>query len=306
MIPASIPILQLTPNSNEVSAQIEQACRSTGFFYLSLPADSNLLSQAEQAFAQAGAFFALPTAVKLQIERSAQTNCGYVATGTEALNSSRVGDSKEALNLGLANLGDASVWTDDLRPFQASLAPFYHACIQQVALPLLRSLALSLALPAAFFVERHQQNFFLRLLHYPPLAATQTQTSAIRAGEHTDYGTMTLLFQAGQGGLEIFSGGSWRPVLARPELILVNLGDAIQRWTNDRYRSTPHRVVAAEAAQSSSRYSMALFCDPDPAVEIACLPSCDSPARYAPIRYQDYLQSRFAATYTSSDVPLLR
>lgn len=293
---ASIPILQLTSHPSDASAQIEQACRSTGFFYLS-PPNPNLLFQAEQAFTQARAFFALPAAAKLQIERLAQTNCGYVPTGTEALNSRRTGDSKEALNLGLANLDDAA-WPDDLRLFRASLAPFYHACIQQVALPLLRSLALSLALPEAFFVERHQQNFFLRLLHYPPLAAAQAQTSSIRAGEHTDYGTMTLLFQAGQGGLEIFSGG-WQPVLPKPELILVNLGDAIQRWTNERYRSTPHRVVATEAAQSSSRYSMALFCDPDPAVEIACLPSCESPARYAPIRYQDYLQSRFAATYTA-------
>lgn len=293
-----IPTLQLSASASQIASQtasqIEQACRSTGFFYL-VPPDSIWL-QATPAFAQSKAFFELPTATKLQIERSAKTNCGYVPLGSEALNPNRASDCKEALNLGLANLG-ANAWPAELRSFQAGLEPFYHACIQQVALPLLRSLALSLSLPAAFFTACHQQNFCLRLLHYPPLElGAEPENSAIRAGEHTDYGTITLLFQAGQGGLEILSHGDWLPIPPKPELILVNLGDAIQRWTNDRYCSTPHRVVSAPA----SRYSMALFCDPDPAVEIACLPNCqntEQPARYAPIRYQDYLQSRFAATY---------
>lgn len=297
-----IPTLPLSASASQaasqIASQIEQACRSTGFFYL-VPPDSIWL-QATQAFAQSKAFFELPTATKLQIERSAKTNCGYVPLGSEALNPNRASDCKEALNLGLANLG-ANAWPAELRSFQAGLEPFYHACIQQVALPLLRSLALSLSLPAAFFTARHQQNFCLRLLHYPPLElGAEPESSAIRAGEHTDYGTITLLFQAGQGGLEILSHGDWLPVAPKPELILVNLGDAIQRWTNDRYRSTPHRVVSAPVSAPVSRYSMALFCDPDPAVEIACLPNCQNtehPAHYAPIRYQDYLQSRFAATY---------
>lgn len=292
--PVLIPTLQLDSLAAGSTAQLAQACRTTGFFHLSLPDAAPLLAQIAQAFEQSEAFFALPLSLKLQIERSPQTNCGYVPLGAEALNPNRPGDCKEALNLGGANLGETCPWPAELRPFQQALAPVYHACIQQLAFPVLRALALSLDLPDAFFIERHQQNFVLRLLHYPPLAAPEPQ---LAAGEHTDYGTLTLLFQAGQAGLEIARDGDWLPVAASPELILVNLGDALQRWTNDRYRSTPHRVVRS---QPVSRYSMALFCDPDPAVEIASLPTCGTARRYRPIRYQDYLHSRFRATYEPS------
>jgi isopenicillin N synthase-like dioxygenase len=279
-----------TATQQQIAHQIQQACREFGFFYLTGFELSQ--RQIQQAFTEAAAFFALPVAVKTQVQRSTETNCGYVPICGERLNPSRAGDLKEAFNVGL----DA-VWPTDLPQFRSVIESFYRACIAQVAEPLLQALALSLDLPIRFFNDRHGKNFFLRLLHYPPLSATP-DSNQLRAGEHTDYGTVTLLFQQ-TGGLEIRTHeGDWLPAPAIDGTLLVNIGDALQRWTNHQFRSTPHRVALPLDA-NQSRYSMALFCDPDPDVEIACLPTCQIMDRTPdpPIRYRDYLQSRFDATY---------
>lgn len=302
-----IPMIDFAPLTigdqaakRQVAAQIEQACQTCGFFYLSQPNLSAHL--VEQTFAQAKAFFDLPTVVKQQVLRSPQTNCGYIPLAAESLNPARPADWKEALNIGLE-----TVWLPELSQFRATVWPFYQLCIAQVAVPILQTLALALDLPESFLVERHGQNFFLRLLHYPPVPEG-LHANQLRAGEHTDYGTITLLFQKAEGELEISTGScleictrqnNWISVPALAGTIVVNVGDALQRWTNDRFRSTPHRVVLPDL-QGRSRYSIALFCDPDPNVEIACFPTCqrpDQPPLYPPIRFQDYLQSRFATTY---------
>lgn len=297
---SKIPIIDFTKVSpadqatqQKLAAQVSEACQTFGFFYLR---QTNLSAiQIDQAFAQTKAFFALSLALKTQVIRSPQTNCGYVPLTSERLNPNRLGDLKEAFNI-----GDATPWPTEPSQFQAVIASFYQNCIQHVANPLLQTLALTLQLPDTFLIDRHGKNFFLRLLHYPPVE--QAAANQLRAGEHTDYGTVTLLFQEPNavGGLEINAQGAWIPAPVIPNTILVNIGDALQRWTNDRFRSTPHRVVLPDANPSRSRYSMALFCDPNPDVEITCLPTCqnaDIPPLYPPIRYQDYLQSRFAATY---------
>ncbi len=274
----------------QLAQNIEQACRRTGFFYLrqtSLPQ-----VQIDQAFVEAKAFFALPSALKMQVVRSPQTNCGYVPLQAEALDPSRAGDYKEAFNI-----GSDTVWSNLPSSFRAVLAEFYQSCIQQIAMPLLQAAALALDLPERFFVERHQNNFFLRLLYYPTLLPQAgSPPDPLRAGAHTDYGTLTLLFQeATVGGLEILTPqGDWLAAPAQPDTVLVNIGDALQRWTSDRWRSSAHRVLLPPA--HPCRYSMALFCDPDPLVEIASLPN-QPEALYPPILYRDYLQSRFAATY---------
>lgn len=301
---ATLPVLSFAPlrtldraAHQTLARQIDQACQEFGFFYLrDLPLP---VSQIQAVFQQAQQFFQLPEAIKLQLLRDPLTNCGYVPIETERLDNHRPADLKEALNIGLE-----TDWTSDLAAFREPLGAFYHACIQQIALPLLQALALALDLPEMYLVDRHGQNFFLRLLHYPPLSKP-AMSEQLRAGAHTDYGTITLLFQDPVGGLEILTrGGDWLPAPTLPETIVVNIGDALQRWTNHRLRSTPHRVVLPPDRQQE-RYSIALFCDPNPDVEIACLPSCQSaerPSQYPPIRFQDYLQSRFAAAYDDQDL----
>jgi isopenicillin N synthase-like dioxygenase len=298
---STIPVINFTAFATgnraaqqAIAAQIDRACQTFGFFYLHQAGLSAI--QIQQTFTQAKFFFDLPLALKTQVNRSPQTNCGYVPLTSERLNPSRLGDLKEAFNI-----GDNTPWPIEPSQFRPILTSFYHACVEQVAIPLLQALELALQLPDSFFTSRHGKNFFLRLLHYPPFE--QAAANQLRAGEHTDYGTITLLFQEPDsiGGLEIYAQSHWMSAPVLPNTILVNIGDALQRWTNDRFRSTPHRVVLPENQNPSrSRYSMALFCDPNPDVEIACLSTCqslDAPPLYAPIRYQDYLQARFAATY---------
>jgi isopenicillin N synthase-like dioxygenase len=115
------------------------------------------------------------------------------------------------------------------------------------------------------------------------------------AGEHTDYGNITLLATDGVAGLEVRQlDGTWVEVADTKDLLLCNIGDCLMRWTNDRYRSTPHRVRIPEA----ERYSIAFFLDPNPdAIVEPILASPDEAPRYAPISVRDYLLGRLDATY---------
>lgn len=295
-----IPIIDFAPfiegdfaNKQTVARQMYQACQRFGFMYLKNYGLS--AEQVSQILGQMQQFFALPEEVKTQVLRSPETNCGYVPIAGERLNPKRPGDLKEAFNVGLQ-----TIWPPEQAEFQQSVSTFYKDTAQ-LAFTILQAFALALHLPETFFTEKHGQNLFLRLLHYPPLPHS-IAPAQIRAGEHTDYGSITLLIQDSVGGLEIFTRqGTWIPAPAIPGTVIVNIGDAMQRWTNDELRSTPHRVINPDGILSHrSRYSAALFCDPNPEVEITCLEPCrhaDRPPRYSSIRYAAYLQSKFAATY---------
>ena len=120
----------------------------------------------------------------------------------------------------------------------------------------------ALNLTPGTFVGTHQHhNHTLRLLHYPPSRDLDVQPRQIRAGAHTDFGSITLLFQDGIDGLEVRKQQQgWMSAPSLPDTILVNTGDLMQRWTNDTFRSTAHRVVLPEGSGTErSRYSGCLF-----------------------------------------------
>jgi isopenicillin N synthase-like dioxygenase len=168
------------------------------------------------------------------------------------------------------NVGKESVWATQTA-FQQVMLEFYELGRTVVSPQVLRAFAIALQLPEDFFTLKHGQNHFLRLLHYPPLTAAP-EVGQLRAGEHTDYGSITLLLQDAIGGLEVRTrSGEWIAAPPIPGTIVVNVGDAMQRWTNDRLCSTPHRVrIPTGEDAGRSRYSVALFCDPNPDVELAC------------------------------------
>lgn len=304
---ASLPVINFAAFGQGDGAQkraiahhLDTACRQTGFFYLTghaLPSE-----QIRAMFDQSRAFFAQPLAAKQKGNWShAESNRGYGGIGREQLNPDGPADYKETLNLGW-EAPDSHLpqnpWPQDLPNFQPIAQAFFRDCIA-VAQQVFEALAIALDLPPHFFIDHHNQNpFTLRLLHYPPLP-THRPAQQLRAGEHTNYGTITLLFLEAGEGLEVQTvDGVWRSVPPQPDAIVVNLGDLMARWTNHRYRSTPHRVVAGEG----DRYSIAFFCDANPTTEIACLPSCqspDNPPRYPPIRAGEYLISRLTQTYGS-------
>ncbi|HEY9621154.1 MAG TPA: 2-oxoglutarate and iron-dependent oxygenase domain-containing protein [Crinalium sp.] len=290
-----------------IASEIYQAFREIGFLYLSHHGISaNLI---ERVLAQSHALFALPGDVKERYAWSAaESNRGYVGVARERLNPTRPGDLKEAFNIGREPSSDRPIsvtatnrWVSELPDFKSTALEFYDACTH-LANQILTAMAIALQLPSDFFTLRHdEQQHTLRLLHYPPLPA-DLLNDQVRAGEHSDYGSLTLLFQDSVGGLEVQTvGGDWIAALPIADTILVNLGDLMERWTNHVFRSTKHRVLIPDAGRShQSRYSVAFFCEPNPETAIACLESCQSPEQpplYPPITAGAYLLSRLQATY---------
>ena len=291
-----IPVIDLTAfiNGNAttrqaVVKQIYQACHEIGFMHLENSGISkNLINQ---VFTHSKSFFNLPLEVKQKQAWSDElSNTGYVGIERERLNPNKPGDLKEALNINK----QVAIKID------ASIATFYDSCTE-LANTILQAFALALELPENYFTTRHnQQNHTLRLLHYPPLQ-TPPKPGQVRAGEHSDYGSITLLFQDDIGGLEVqTTSREWIAAPAIPDTVIVNTGDLMQRWTNHLFCSTKHRVIIpSDNRVNQSRYSIAFFCHPNDHTEIACLESCQkeqSPI-YPPILAGEYLLQRLQATY---------
>ncbi|MEH1777268.1 MAG: 2-oxoglutarate and iron-dependent oxygenase domain-containing protein [Nostoc sp.] len=291
-----IPVIDLTAfiNGNAttrqaVVKQIYQACHEIGFMHLENSGISkNLINQ---VFTHSKSFFNLPLEVKQKQAWSDElSNTGYVGIERERLNPNKPGDLKEALNINK----QVAIKID------ASIATFYDSCTE-LANTILQAFALALELPENYFTTRHnQQNHTLRLLHYPPLQ-TPPKPEQVRAGEHSDYGSITLLFQDDIGGLEVqTTSREWIAAPAIPDTVIVNTGDLMQRWTNHLFCSTKHRVIIpSDNRVNQSRYSIAFFCHPNDHTEIACLESCQkeqSPI-YPPILAGEYLLQRLQATY---------
>ena len=313
----TIPIVDLAPlrdggaGLKVVAEAVGAACRGAGFFYLRNAAVPPELRA--QVFGAAHRLFGSPPAVKdaVAIARS-RHNRGYVGLAVEALDPKRGPDRKEAFNIGLDLPGNhpdvlahkpfrgVNLWPD-LPDFRATLIAYYDA-MWRVGVDLHRAIAVDLGLPEQFFADKLDAPMAtLRLLHYP--AAEPAAAGQLGAGEHTDYGNLTLLATDEVGGLEIMNrDGSWLPAPVIPDAFICNIGDCLMRWTNDTYVSTPHRVVNPTGQE---RYSVAFFLDPNPDAVVACLPTCTGatrPQKYPTVRASDYLRGRLDATYTTGGI----
>jgi len=159
-----------------------------------------------------------------------------------------------------------------------------------------RAIAADLGLAPAYFEPYLTRPMAtLRLLHYP---AGTGSAATLGAGEHTDYGNLTLLATDAVGGLEIRRrDGTWISAPSLAGTFVVNVGDCLMRWTNDVYVSTPHRVVAPIGRE---RYSIAFFLDPNADAPLAALPGTVAPGetpRYPTITAGDHITERLRATY---------
>ncbi|MEM9229655.1 MAG: 2-oxoglutarate and iron-dependent oxygenase domain-containing protein [Pseudomonadota bacterium] len=277
------------------------ACRDTGFFVLTGHRIDPDLRQ--RTFRAAADFFAqeLPAKEALSISLSPH-NRGYSKIGEEFLDEhSGVTDSKEAFNIGLdlppgdprVRAGEAfrgvNVWPA-APEFRRTMLAWYDAVLA-LGVELHRAIAMDLGLQPDYFDKHLDQPLAtLRLLRYP--AATGAE-GEIGAGEHTDYGSITLLTTDGVPGLQVRPrGGDWIDVPQVSDGFIINIADALMRWTNDIYVSTPHRVLPPPA----ERFSLAFFLDPNPDSVIQALPGTGS-AKYPPVTGADYLAQRLNATY---------
>jgi isopenicillin N synthase-like dioxygenase len=288
-----------------VAAELGAACREAGFF---LVTGHGIAPEVTAGlFAAARAFFAQPQGEKdlLSIRRSPH-NRGYVGLEEEQLDPTRPADRKEAFNVGLdlapddpevlagAPFRGVNLWPAALPGFRAAVMAHFDAAWALGRL-LHRGFALDLGLDEAFFEDKLDRPLAtLRILRYP---ASDGADTPLGAGEHTDYGNVTVLATDGVPGLEVKRrGGGWQEVPHHPGAFVCNIGDCLMRWTNGVYASTPH-CVRAPAAE---RFSAAFFLDPNPDAVVEVLPGCagpGNPPRWPPVTGAAYLRERLDATY---------
>jgi isopenicillin N synthase-like dioxygenase len=309
-----------TADRRVVARAVDEACRSIGFLVITghgVPAD--LIAEVDAASRR---FFDLPLATKMAVARPApDVTRGYIALEGEAVARSRgdatPGDLNESFMIGPVDVpaGDpyftaaaaGKHFAPNLWPAEpADLKPAYIAYFRAMAVlaaDLMRSFALALALAPDFFddkIDRHISR--LRVRNYP--APTRPpEPGQLRAGAHSDYGSLTILRAEDRpGGLQAFDQtAGWLDVPVVPDCFIVNIGDLMAQWTNDAWVSTLHRVVnpPAERAADSRRQSLVFFHNPNYDAPVACLPSCcsaDRPPKYLPTTSGAYLRDRFTAT----------
>lgn len=306
------------PERGEVAALLDRTLRETGFFLI----EGHGVDPGAKAamFDTMRAFFALPAERKEAIAiGNSPCHRGYVGIATEVLDDrdTLAGDLKETLDTGGEHGPDhpevvAGVplfgpnQLPDLPGFREAWQEYRTQAIEAAA-RVQRAMARALDLPDSYIVDLPggETMYHLRLVHYPPQRTMTPAAGQLGCGAHTDYGTVTLLADDGVGGLQVMRrDGGWIDVRIPDDLLVVNLGDLMAIWTNDRWVSNPHRVVNPP---DTDRYSMPLFVTPPFHAEIACLSSClapDESPRYAPQYAGEYLLSRFDATHSYRN-PLL-
>jgi isopenicillin N synthase-like dioxygenase len=300
---AGIPIIDIGgfahggADEAHVVGDVSKALSQSGFMYVrGHGLDPALIGR---AFAIAGRFFAHPVARKTEFAYgSVEANFGYQGIEGESLDPTSKPDLKEAFTMRNARAWatHADRWPDP--EFRDMALELYDVSLA-AACRILAILAASLDLPSHFFAERHLgENVTLRFLHYPANLPSRFPDQ-LGAGAHTDYGSITLLFQDDVGGLELLGAdGAWRFAPPVADAIVINTGDLMERWTNGRFRSTVHRVKPITG--NRDRFSIALFVDPDSAVQVECIESCitpGAPARYAPITAGEHIRQKIEATH---------
>jgi isopenicillin N synthase-like dioxygenase len=294
-----------------VARQLRDALTTVGFFV----ATGHDLPPAliDDAFRQARRFHALPMAKKLALKLNEHVN-GYMAMGryavfTSEVNANDKGDLNEAFFIKRERPPDDPLLLSGRRfvglnqwPAEADLPGFraavldYAAVMDGFARRFLPAVAVALDLPPDWFDEAFADSqFTFRLSHYPPLAAEPNQFGI---APHTDSNFMTFLAQSEVPGLQLrLPSGEWAEVPSIPGSFAVNSGDMMVRWTNGRFKSTPHRALPPVGRD---RYAIPFFLGPRFDQVIACLPSCtdaDTPPRWPPITYGEWQAWWYDANY---------
>jgi isopenicillin N synthase-like dioxygenase len=309
----SLPVIDLSQREG-LPERLDAACRHEGFFYLVGHDISPDLRAA--AFDAGRRFFALSEADKARwhIERSG-IHRGFDPIGWQSLEPGQPGDLKESFYLGvdrgpsdpLVRAGTPNQgpnqWPDEaLVPGFRQAVQAYEQAVNRLARQLLSFMALGLGLPAGDFNAFLQDPMpVLRLLHYPAQAASEALLPGqIGCGAHTDWGSITLLAQDEAGGLQVQApDGSWFDAPPMADSFVVNLGDMMARWTNGRYRSTPHRVFNPHGRE---RYSLAYFFDIDFHAQVSALPGCfddANPPRWPPTTAGQHIIEMYERTRAS-------
>ena len=253
-----------------------------------------------QMYSHVEEFFALPKETKQRYEKPELSGQrGYTSFGKEHAKGYDAPDLKEFFQIGQeVTDGDPikdqypdNVHIDEVRDFTPTMLNAYKA-FQDSGISLLQAISIFLDLDEHYFDEYvHNGNSILRAIYYPPIVPEPK--SAIRAEQHEDINLITLLVGASADGLQILNmQGQWIPVTSLPEQIVVNVGDMLQRLTNDRLKSTTHRVINPPKEKwGTPRYSIPFFLHPKSDMSLACLESCITEMH--PKAYEDYTAGQY-------------
>ncbi len=228
---------------------------------------------------------------------------GYTSFGREHAKGKNEGDLKEFWHFGQQVVGEdpikneypENVFVQQLPAFNENGLKAYQQ-LEETGKYMLRAIALFLNIDEHYFdANILNGNSILRPIHYPPI--TSEPQSAVRAAEHEDINLITLLMGASAEGLEVLTKqNEWVGITALPDQLVVNVGDMLQRLTNNVLKSTTHRVVNPPREKwNTSRYSIPFFLHPRSEMRLDCLPGCvseNNPIAYAPISAGDYLIER--------------
>jgi isopenicillin N synthase-like dioxygenase len=321
----AVPSVDLRPfisgdgdGKRAVAGAIACACEEIGFFKIRGHGVSQAL--VEQAFATADAFFANPQEVKDRFRPPTSASArGYHALRTKnlakTLGYDNPPDLREQFYIGplvsraaefahipgAAALYAENIWPDAPAAYREVFTAAYRA-LEGLGSTLMRVFAVALDIDERFFDDKIDRHFSTLPVNHYPEPDGDPLPNQIRAGEHTDFGSLTILAVSQRaGGLQVkLRDGAWLDVTAEPDEFIVNIADMMQRWTNDRWLSNVHRVVnpPAEARSGSRRMSLGYFLHPNYDAQIACLPTCQGPGnppRYPPVRAGDMMRQKLDA-----------
>lgn len=314
------PFLEGTPDGRrKVAAEIRKAGEEIGFFVIKGHGVEQPII--EETYDAAASFFRLPVEDKRAIlQPPGNIPRGYTPfkgeTLAAGLGTAAPGDLKEMIDIGPVDVPGGEYYSgpeagyyfyDNLWPakpagFQPVMERYYRR-MNRLANDLMAIFAHALDLPENFFFDKLDKNISaLRLICYPE-QAEPPEPGQLRSGAHTDYGTLTILMaDKAAGGLQaLHRDGYWVDVMIEPGTYVVNIGDIMQIWTNDRWVSTLHRVVnpPAELADTSRRHSVVFFHQPNYDAIIETLPSCFDaahPRKYEAITYKEHWSHKWNAT----------
>lgn len=315
-----VPLIDIAPfrtgdtaSRRRVAAEIDRACREIGFFIITghgiADADLDAIRTVTRSF------FDQPLAEKLQIvpPRGQKGIRGFRAVGDESLSYSlgeaAPPDLKETFRIGHVQAGHdayaerarASYYAPNMWPqYPADFRTIwtgYYRQMERLAALLMESFAVALDLPDSFFASKIDRHISHLQANLYPAQPGEPLPGQLRAGAHTDYGSLTILLQENiAGGLQVrTASGAWVNVRTATNDFVINIGDLMAMWTNDRWVSTLHRVANPPRnldADQTRRMSLVFFHQPNYDAEIVCLPTCqnaDQPAKYRPTTSGDHL-----------------
>lgn len=304
---AKIPVIDVSgaldgTGTKDVAKAIFSAATQHGFFYIT----GHRIPQAlmNQAFAVSKAFFAEPAATKESVAVNTHQR-GWMAQGMSQLAGAKTHDLKEVFFWGADTAEDdpdllagkplvaVNQWPSQAFPeLQTELSPYYNA-VCHVARHLMSAIAVSLDQPEDFFNLCYKKPLARgQLVYYPPSTAADEAEERYGVAPHTDFGVLTLLLQDNSGGLQVQSqSGSWIEAPPIPGTLVCNIGDLLERWSNNRFTSTRHRVINRSNA---ARYSIPVFFDPhtDTIIDPVDLGIRQQDSAFEPVKAGEHIANR--------------